>query len=155
MGAQRDAPRGQRETARSAILTSVFATLTRLFVPSWRFFDDETPGIVFKVRVASATEAGVWTQVLRPPPRHWSHLFWNPDGNRTLAAYSLLERLLQDVADDNTRSLRTSLALVTELARSEVARHGVAATGEVVEFAIVDGAPGSDEELVRSEPFPC
>lgn len=134
----------------------MLATLLRLFVPSWRFFDETTSGIRLRVRVITpASGAGPWIEVLTPPSRRVWHAVWNPEGNRTLAAYSLLERLLLDAADEDQRSLRTSLALVTELARGEATRLGLVAAGDTLEFAIVDAAPDAPEELVRSEAIAC
>lgn len=134
----------------------LLATLGRLFVPSWRFFDDAASGIVLRARVTRASaNAGPWVQVLLPPTRRPHHILWNPEGNRVLAAYSLLERLLQDVAEDDARSLRTSLALVTELVRAEVTRRGLAAPGDHVEFVVVDREPDGEQELLRSERFAC
>ena len=134
----------------------LLATLGRLFVPSWRFFDEAASGIALRARVTTAqASAGPWVQVLLPPPRRVHHMLWNPDGNRVLAAYSLLERLLQDAVDEDARSLQTSQALVTELVRAEVTRLGLASPGDTVEFIVVDAEPDGEQELIRSEPFTC
>lgn len=134
----------------------LLATLGRLFLPSWRFFDEATSGIALRARVTPPrASAGPWVQVLLPPPRRVHQILWNPDGNRILAAYSLLERLLQDAADEDARSLQTTLALVTELVRAEVTRLGLASPGDSVEFVVVDGEPDGEDELIRSEPFTC
>ena len=134
----------------------LLATLGRLFVPSWRFFDEANAGIVLRVRVTLAhAGAGPWVQLLLPPTRRLHHIVWNPDGNRVLAAYSLLERLLQDAAEDDAQSLEISQALVTKLVRAEVMRRGLASPRDSLEFVVVDHEPDGEQVLIRSEPFTC
>jgi hypothetical protein len=127
--------------------------LWRLLLPSWRFFDDATTGIVLKVRVT--TVGGVsaqWLELLSPPVRRPWHLIWNPAGNRTLAAYSLVERYLQDSVEEGLGS-ETSYELVRALVRTELEDLGGAPTGARVEFMVCDRLPSGDEDLVVSEAF--
>jgi hypothetical protein len=121
-----------------------------MFLPSWRFFDDATTGTVLKVRVTRPGEApGAWVEVLPPPVRRPWHVLWNPEGNRTLAAYSLVERFLQDAGEEG-RSSETSYALVCALARAELARRGEVAPGSGYEFKVCDRLPSGDEDLAVS-----
>lgn len=134
----------------------MLATLARLFIPSWRFFDDALTGVVLVVRVTSPDGVpGSWQQVLRPPRRRWVHLVWNPEGNRTLAAYALLERLTQDAEHgEDSVPFRRTLALVTNLASVEV-RALVSAPGSTFEFTICDRTRDGDAVLIASGPHAC
>lgn len=129
-------------------------SLLRLFLPSWRFFDDATTGIVLKVRVARVgAPAGPWVEVLTPPTRRVHHVLWNPAGNQALAAYSLVERLLLD-ASEGGRSFEVSHALVGALARTEITRLGLGAGAATYEYLVSDRLPSGDEELLVSGPLP-
>lgn len=136
--------------SRTAEQPQLLASLLRMFLPSWRFFDDASTGLVLKVRWTPAGGApGAWIEVLPPPVRRPWHVLWNPEGNRTLAAYSLLERFLQDAGEDG-RTAETSYALVAALARGELARIGGGASGSGYEFKVCDRLSTGDEDLVVS-----
>ncbi len=134
----------------------VLATLARLFLPSWRFFDDALTGVVLLVRITGPDgEPGGWQQVLHPPSRRWVHVVWNPEGNRILASYSLLERLTQDaVSGGESVAFQRTLALVINLATVEV-RALAPMAGSTFEFQLCDRTVDGDEALIASGPHPC
>lgn len=133
----------------------VFATLARLFIPSWRFFDDALTGVVLLVRITAPDgEVGDWRQVLHPPSRRWVHLVWNPEGNRTLASYALLERLTQDAEHgEGSVAFQRTLALVTNLAAVEV--RALDPGPGSFDFQVCDRTREGDEVLIASGPHPC
>ncbi len=157
---------GSSPATTDALHLGVRNILARLFLPSWRFFDDALTWVVLEVRVTPrATEsndtpgpevlaAGPWMEVLRPPKRRLHHLLWNPEGNATLAGYSLLERLLMD-ADADPADFAVTTRMVEALARRELAALGVAPQGSTFEYRVRDRRPGGDEELAVSQPIAC
>lgn len=140
-----------------ALHFGVLATLARLLLPSWRFFDDALTGVVLQVRLSrpSSTgfEVGPWIEVLRPPPRRLHHLLWNPEGNATLAACSLLERLVMD-ADGDPRAHEVTTRMVEALVRQEIAHLGAPPAGSTFEYRVRDRRPGGDEDLAMAGPIP-
>lgn len=135
----------------------MLATLARLFLPSWRFFDDEATGLVLKGRITFASGApGTWMELLPPPNRRLHHVLWNPYGNRVLAACSLLERLTQDAAagEDSPTFARTH-QLVVHLVREELTLHEArGASPAAFEWRLCERTGAADELLMASGPHP-
>ncbi len=78
----------------------------RIFVPSWRFFDDTGPIPKLYVRAEQAGQLGSsWLPALQPPKRRWYSLFFNPDGNLHHAICNALEHLLHDPQDKDANRI--------------------------------------------------
>lgn len=98
----------------------------RVFVPSWRFFDEihHTPKLYYRIG-PSADQLGDWTLCRVRRERRLSHLFLNPDINLDLAAATLSERFVSEAsrAPDGTDLEETvSYKLLREVVRSHL-RH--------------------------------
>lgn len=91
-------------------------TLSRLFIPSWRFFDQLGTIPTLFYRTNNNTD---WQLVLQKPQRRWWHLFHNPEGNQYLLCLSLVDRLLAEKADQSIEQTE-SFRLVKNLVRSVV-----------------------------------
>jgi hypothetical protein len=78
---------------------SPLLALLRVLLPSYRFFDDVFDAPLLRVRAGAAPGAGELVDALTPPARRPRQLVWNPEGNLHLAHVSLLERLVNDLAD--------------------------------------------------------
>ncbi len=74
--------------------------LFRVFLPSWRFFEDmgEVPKLYFRFGIEDGA-LGEWLAVEQPESRGLGSLFLNARGNLFLAGNSLVEQLLGDVAE--------------------------------------------------------
>ena len=72
--------------------------------------------------------AGPWLDVVRPSPRRWWHLVFNPAGTETLAAQTLVERWYTELVElgEQAPSSIESLTLVTALAESALAESALA-----------------------------
>lgn len=93
----------------------------RLLFPSWAFFDEAAAPPTLEVRRASDVgDDGPWTAVVRAMPRRWWQLLFNPEGTRTLAAQTLVERLYLAIANGEAESddAITTRALVENLAET-------------------------------------
>lgn len=79
-------------------------------------------------RVSNSGVVEPWIMAVEPPSRRWWHVVLNPEGTRTLAAQTLVERLyLAEVngeADsDDARTVRSLVANVGESALVGVGAH--------------------------------
>lgn len=91
-------------------------TLSRLFIPSWRFFDQL--GTIATLYYRTNTNS-TWQIVLKKPTRQWWHLFHNPHGNQYLMCLSLVDRLITEKADQSIEQTE-SFQLVRNLVKSVV-----------------------------------
>ncbi len=127
--------------------------LARLFLPSWRFFDDAFSSTVLQGCVVSADGGcSAWTDLLEPPTRRSAHLLWNPWGNLTLAKYSLVERMVDEASEASGDPAQlVSYELVVHLAREELrGSHTPASTG--FRFRVVErDAKGDSDALLSAE----
>jgi hypothetical protein len=74
--------------------------MLRVLLPSWRFFDEVEGSPTLMLRSGAVTgELGPWQAVSLGAPRGPASLFINPRGNLALAHHTLLEHLLDDVAE--------------------------------------------------------
>ena len=99
----------------------------KALLPSWKFFDRVGVIPVFSFRV----DAGSWSQWRPHYKRGLKTLFFNPEGNFTLAKVSLLERVLGElgalqIPEQYVNTV--SYALLREWARDEVLKIGTAHT---------------------------
>lgn len=127
-----------------AEVRSPSASLLRVLVPSWRFFDDiaPTPLLLARVRLPDQ-EPGAWREVIQVPPRTPGTLFWNPEGNLSLAAHSLLDRLQMDLAELDAAGAPpaqelTSYKLVLNLVQSSLVLGWPAEAGARVQFKLAE-----------------
>lgn len=69
----------------------------KLFIPTWKFFDQL--GTVSKIyyRILDKSDSGAWMPVLEKPPRNLLNLFYNPEGNLYLACVALVDRLVFEI----------------------------------------------------------
>ncbi|QJR36823.1 hypothetical protein [Gemmatimonas groenlandica] len=107
------------------------STLLRQLFPSWAFFDEARlpPTLQLRLLPDSGT-TGSWQHVIRPSPRRWWHVVFNPAGTQTLAAQTLVERWYTELVELGERSAacQESLSLVTSLAEHALAEHALAAS---------------------------
>jgi len=101
--------------------------LLRIFIPSWRLFDElGTVSVLFYRSRSSSTGYGPWTQALcPPPPRRFWNLLLNPQGNLYLAFHALVQHFLTDLHDTPTpkpREIKSlmSYRLVCNLVREQI-----------------------------------
>ncbi len=103
-------------------------SLFRVFVPSWRFFDEAKPIPSLELRLAPEGNAwGAWLPVFdRLPDRSPWQLCFNPLENDRLARQSLLSRFLNEASDwkpgDQAVTGSVSYELVRGLVLERVAR---------------------------------
>jgi hypothetical protein len=92
----------------------LLATLARLLLPSWAFFDRVGARAVLELRPAGAHDAA-WRPALHAAPRRWWHVVWHPDGTAVLAAQDVVDRAAAEACDERpatpaTRDQLTRLA---------------------------------------------
>lgn len=69
----------------------------RLFIPSWKFFDEFESLLVLEFRIqTNSNEWSAWQPVFKPAKFKIWNLFFNPEGIYRLAASSLVDQLFQD-----------------------------------------------------------
>ncbi len=100
-------------------MTTPSSTLLRQLFPSWEFFDVARLPPTLQIRLLP--EAGAcdgWLEVVRPSPRRWWHVLFNPAGTQTLAAQTLVERWYTELVDGgaHTAACQELFSLVTALA---------------------------------------
>jgi hypothetical protein len=84
----------------------------RIFIPTWRFFDQVTDLPHLEIRVQDA-----WVKESTPPPPAWWQLLFNPAGGLKHARANLYQRLLLEAAAIEDVSRLISYRLVEDLAR--------------------------------------
>jgi len=86
-------------------------SLWRIFIPTWRFFDEVGvhPELLVKID-------GQWRSMVNRPRVRWFALFFNPEFGYYHASNNLLERLLVEVAAGADPEHLVSFALVRDLA---------------------------------------
>lgn len=105
-------------------MTTPSSTLLRQLFPSWEFFDVARLPPTLQIRLLPIDGApGAWLGVVRPSPRRWWHLLFNPAGTQTLAAQTLVERWYTELVEEGAPSAacQESLALMTALAELALA----------------------------------
>ncbi len=90
-----------------------------------------SPTLQFR-RLPSGAEPGAWFGVVRPAPRRWWQLFFNPAGTQTLAAQTLVERWYTELIEqgEDAPACRESFAVITALAEGTLAERGVGPLAE-------------------------
>ena len=83
-------------------------------------------------RLPSGAEPGAWLGVVRPAPRRWWQLFFNPAGTQTLAAQTLVERWYTELIEqgEDAPACRESFAVITALAEGTLAQRAVGPLAE-------------------------
>jgi hypothetical protein len=112
-----------------AVVTTPTSTLLRQLFPSWEFFDVARLPPTLQLRLLPVEgPAAAWLDVVVPSARRWWHVLFNPEGTRTLAAQTLVERWYTELSElgEASAACRESLALVTALAERSVADRSVA-----------------------------
>jgi hypothetical protein len=97
------------------------STVLRQLFPSWEFFDVARLPPTLQLRLLpSRGVAGPWSGVVRPSPRRWWHVVFNPAGTQTLAAQTLVERWYTELVEQGEEAPASiaSLTLVMALAES-------------------------------------
>jgi hypothetical protein len=128
------------------------AVFLRLAFPSWAFFDvAEDPPILAIRRVPAGHHHVPWVPVVVAPARRWWHVVFHPDGTRTLAAQSMVERLADALAESPTD-------IATDARFERVAALAAAAVpgdwhGSPWEWRIAIG-DRDDDEVIRVEGDP-
>lgn len=110
------------------IVTTPSSTLLRQLFPSWEFFDVARLSPTLQLRrLPSGAEPGAWLGVVRPAPRRWWQLFFNPAGTQTLAAQTLVERWYTELIEqgEDAPACRESFAVITALAEGTLAGRAV------------------------------
>jgi len=82
-----------------------------------------------QLRLLPGGEASApWLGVVRPVPRRWWHVVFNPAGTRTLAAQTLVERWYTELIElgEQAPAAIESLELVTALAESVLTESALA-----------------------------
>lgn len=82
----------------------------RILIPTWRFFDSAGPGVELWV-----CENGEWRKFLRPPPRRWFQLFYNPQWTLFHAHQNLVERMAVEAGEGMPPHKTDSFALIDRL----------------------------------------
>ena len=147
-------------SSRLLIVTSPSLTLLRQLFPSWKFFDvaQLPPTLQFRV-LPDEGEPGAWYNVVRPWPRRWWHLLFNPAGTQTLAAQTLVEQWYTELVErgEEAASCEGSLQLVIALSdsvRRERQLSGSAAPdGWQLRLIMVDESDGTPEVVYESDRF--
>lgn len=98
------------------------ATLLRLCLPSWAFFDRIGAAPRLEVRPPDATEGHGWRPAFVAPRRRWWHVAWAPAATRTLLLQSLVERA-QVETDEATPAVRATRRQLGALAAAAAREH--------------------------------
>lgn len=89
------------------------------------------PTLQLRLLAANGADA-VWRGVVRPSPRRWWHLVFNPAGTETLAAQTLVERWYTELVElgEASSACETSRRLVTAFAERALERDRVVPSAE-------------------------
>lgn len=73
--------------------------LLRIFIPSWRFFDElgQIATLSHRTRPAEHTEFGPWEKSITKPTQAPAAFLFNPSGNLYLATQALVGQLMVDI----------------------------------------------------------
>lgn len=145
-------------SSRLLIVTSPSLTLLRQLFPSWEFFDVARlpPTLQFRV-LPDKEEPVAWYDVVRPAPRRWWHLLFNPAGTQTLAAQTFVEQWYTELVEreEEAASCEGSLQLVIALSDGARRAHqpsGSAAPGGwQLRLIVVDESDGTLEVVYESD----
>lgn len=76
----------------------------KLFIPTWKFFDQL--GTVSKLYYRTLNQSGCteWMPVIEKPDRRLLNLFYNPKGNLYLACVALVDRLVFEMGAKSSLS---------------------------------------------------
>jgi hypothetical protein len=116
------------------------ASLLRVLIPSWRFFDrlEQVPKLHYRVR-REGEVATDWKMFCLEDERTALSLFLNPTGNLNLAFHGLIERAVSDInssADLQAFSASISYQLVERMVRYLLLTDKLAAPSDYFQFKI-------------------
>ena len=139
-------------------MTTPSSTLLRQLFPAWEFFDVARlpPTLQLRLLFGNGTTSP-WDPVVRPAPRRWWHVVFNPAGTQTLAAQTLVERWYTELVELGERSAacQESLALVTALAENALASNALAPSagydGWQLRLVVTDDEDGAMDVVYESD----
>jgi hypothetical protein len=116
------------------------ASLLRLLIPSWRFFDrlEQVPKLHYRTR-AEGNVASDWKLLYLQDKRTPISLLYNPTGNLNLAFHGLIDRAVSDInssADLRDFSSSVSYLLVERMVRYLLLKDKPAAAADYFQFKI-------------------
>ncbi len=123
----------------------------RALLPNWSFFD--RTGEVFllfgRFRSGPGAEWSEWSDVLPPRPRGFLELFLNPHGSERLAAWSVVEALVDSLEEDPSRiESRVEMRLLRRLVRRRF--EDIVSSGSAsFQFKLAS----AQQDFLRSAPF--
>jgi hypothetical protein len=93
---------------------SRYSSWLTVLIPTWRFFDrlEGSPDLFYR-RCLDGSDPGPWLRVIPRPPRAFSTLFWNPEGNLALASYGVVDQLVAELEDRGPLELGEAEQLVS------------------------------------------
>jgi hypothetical protein len=103
----------------------------RIFIPSWRFFDQAGAAPRLEVRYGDST----WLAVEFPVRSAWWNLFFNPQGTLAHARHMLYERLLVESQSATDVAELVSYRLTAQIAEGFVRNLG-AGPGVAMQFKL-------------------
>ena len=138
--------------------------LLRIFIPSWRFFDElgQVATLSHRTRLFDNTEFGAWeNSITKPTPSPAAFLF-NPSGNLYLASQALVGQLMVDIQnlqgepDPSLLENRCSFLLVQKYVEQQVRKNNPLQSSLHYQFkiSVVDpNQPQNDYEALISKEY--
>lgn len=130
----------------------------RVFFPSWRFFEklEWIPRLYFRVFDENDQNQSKWIECFALEKRPWYSFFLNARSNFRMAAHTLVEQFINDVAeteDDKNSEIEnsTSYLLIDRLVRFRIRELGLEKKGRFFQFKIVSVVPGGAEKKDEAE----
>jgi hypothetical protein len=126
--------------------------LFRVLIPSWRFFDHADA--LAKLHVRQKDAGGAWDEwrpLLRPDPESVVNFFCNANGNLQHAKCNLLDRLVQEISEQQNSdhiSLLVSYQMMRLLVYQELQE-----VAHAFQFKISVNRDSQDLDMFLSEEF--
>lgn len=85
--------------------------LLRIFIPSWRFFDElgQITTVFHRTRLADQSDFGPWKKSILKPTQSPAAFLFNPAGNLYLATQAVVQQLMVDIQNLKNEADTTSL----------------------------------------------
>jgi hypothetical protein len=129
--------------------SSSFLSFFRVFLPSWKFFNEAGPQPALWMQVGDHD----WQPVLPENQRSLSQLFLNSEGNLRHALDTMIERLLQESANIPSDQLAETVSyrLVENCVRLRILCSESSQGADLFRFKIIATHPECQDLLISME----
>ncbi len=133
------------------MIATTLSNILKLFLPSWNFFNDFSTFLRLDVRTIHDGCESEWRPLYSTAPTpSIRRIFFNADGNAELLEKTFIDRMAENIADEDQKAVKrfesdTNILMLAGIARSRLTTTQPA---DQFQFRLVMASPGEAEEVL-------